>query len=137
MTIDKPDTTLNPVIRFNTRDSEIVQRFIEQWMPSDIGNLAILLSSPECEPIYLDCSPEELANSFSELTRVGFTDSIKRIFQGDHFYRSEAGKCPRCRRYRPEVYWNNENLRDIREAELCDRCLTNVFSVKISPAAPA
>lgn len=108
------------IVHYRREDLDAVQRFLAQWMPPDAGRMALLMMSAEFEPINLDCPPAELARCFEELTRVGFTESIKRIFTGDHFYRSDTGKCPRCRRYRPEVRWNSENL--VAHAELCDRC---------------
>ena len=57
----------------------------------------------------------------------GFTQSVKEVFQGNHFYRSDTGKCARCRRYRPEVHWNAENM---PEADCCDRC-TNFTALQM------
>ncbi|MBN8901492.1 MAG: hypothetical protein J0H19_12545 [Rhodospirillales bacterium] len=111
-------------IRFNDRDAHIVRKFFAGWMPQPVDDhYAFLLSTEECEPLFLDCEPEELANCFDTLTRKGFKESVKALFQGDHFYRSDTGKCPRCRRYRPEIHWNNEHLEGSPDQELCDRCI--------------
>jgi hypothetical protein len=102
-------------IQCHEKDLPLIRQFLSRWEGD-----SLLGYMDECDPVYFDTdSPEELANVFMELERVGFTQSVKRIFTGDHFYRSDTGKCPRCYRHRPEIHWNNENMCD---ASLCDRC---------------
>jgi hypothetical protein len=118
------------------RDIPLIARFLNMWLPdksglvakNNISGLSIswlcfgLSSTDEAEPLYLDVDAAELANCFDSLTKKGFVQSAKALIIGDHFYRSDTGKCPRCWRYRPEIHWNNENLKDCN-AELCDRCM--------------
>lgn len=106
-------------IQFYHKDAAIIQIFLSTWMPEK-SDMTGLLMMEESDTLYFDCSPEELANCFDALTKKGFTQSAKHIFQGDHFYRSDTGKCPRCYRFRPEIHWNNEHLKD---AVVCDRCM--------------
>lgn len=112
-------------IQMRPQDADVVHAFLGRWIPKNPNaiqaQLLLAWSFDECEPIYFDAPPEELANCFMELNREGFTQSLKKIFQGDHFYRSDTGKCPRCWRHRPEIYWNNENIPECG-AEVCDRC---------------
>lgn len=103
------------MIQYYPKDANIISAFLKTWL-EDTKYLA-LLASDECESIYFDC--DDIHNCFMELKREGFTQSMKRIFQGDHFYRSDTGKCLRCWRHRPELHWNNENLKN---ADCCDRC---------------
>ena len=112
-------------IQFHPKDAGAVEAFLMRFIPEHPNQTQKLYmmawSFDECDPIYLDCDASELINCFMELEKEGFVQSIKRIFQGDHFYRSDTGKCPRCWRHRPEIHWNNENIPECR-AELCDRC---------------
>lgn len=108
-------------LQFNIQNAHLIKAFFADWI-DDKSPCARLFYLDECEPVYFDCSPEELANCFDALRKEGFTQSAKRIFQGDHFYRSDTGKCPRCKRYRPEIHWNNENLTGCEHQETCDRC---------------
>ena len=101
------------------KDAPIVYAFLNRWMNKEDKKSLLLLSMDECEPIYFDCESTELSNCFMELEKKGFAQSVKQIFQGDHFYRSDTGKCMRCWRHRPELHWNNEN--NIQK-DLCDRC---------------
>lgn len=105
-------------IEITPQNSQAVQAFLKKWIDEKSPSAGLLLLE-ECPPIYFDCDAAELANCFMELERVGFTQSVKHIFQGDHFYRSDTGKCPRCYRYRPEIHWDNEHNEN---GELCDRC---------------
>lgn len=118
-----------------TTNLELVRTFLAGWVPERPSHIQAyilgLWDADECEPLDLDCEPEELANCFDALTKKGFSESIKALVQGDHFYRSDTGKCPRCWRYRPEVHWNGENLEDCRHQELCDRCSRAVPSERI------
>lgn len=107
-------------IHCHEKDQNLIKAFISEWA-QDEKYLALLFLD-ECDPIFFDGEPEELANCFAELKREGFVSSAKRIFQGDHFYRSDTGKCARCRRYRPEVQYDNENLTGCKHAQICDRC---------------
>ena len=113
-------------IQFNLRDRETVFAFLRQWIDPESKNFKLMFLE-ECEPIYFDCESTELSNCFMELQKKGFTQSIKEIFQGNHFYRSDTGMCLRCRRYRPEVYWNNENMPELK-IETCDRCTKAIFN---------
>jgi hypothetical protein len=70
--------------------------------------------------VKMDGSAEELQNSIIELQSVGQLNAAKQIFQGNIFYRSDTGKCMRCLRYRPEIFYDNENLKC--ESDCCDRC---------------
>jgi len=111
-------------IQMYEKDAALVGAFIARWMPVENPtgvqrHLCGALMSDECEPMYLDCDAAELSNCFMELEREGFVQSVKKIFQGDHFYRSDTGKCPRCWRHRPELRWSKDN----DGAEVCDRCL--------------
>lgn len=104
-------------IQFYQKDAAVIRSFLAGW--AEDSRWMGVWATDDCPPLYLDCPPEELANCFDALRKEGFTQSIKRLCQGDHFYRSDTGKCPRCWRYRPEIHWNNENL---PEAKCCDRC---------------
>lgn len=105
-------------LQFHKKDADVIGMFLSGWLKEGVNPL----NSSESEPIYFDTdSPEELNNCFMELEREGFKEAVKKIFIGNHFYRSDTGKCPRCWRYRPEIHWNNENIPEC-EAELCDRC---------------
>lgn len=112
-------------IQFHEKDAPVIQQFLSRFIPekpSDVqSNFLLAWSHDECEILFLDTNTEELANCFMELEKEGFVQSIKRLYQGDHFYRSDTGKCPRCWRYRPEIHWNNENIPECK-SELCDRC---------------
>ncbi len=106
-------------IQYHPKDAALIHAFLEKWT---VNNMFLpLLFLDECEPLYFDCDAAELSNCFMELEKKGFSQSVKEIFQGSHFYRSDTGKCPRCWRFRPEIHWNNEHMPE-KEATLCDRC---------------
>lgn len=113
-------------IRTTISNHNIVVKFMGSWIPEKPNNVQEkylkVWGLEECEPLYLDCDAAELANALQVIEEKGFVNTIKAIFQGDHFYRSDTGQCPRCYRYRPEIHWNNENIPDSKNAELCDRC---------------
>lgn len=113
-------------IQFHEKDKAAVLSFLHGWLDFESPMFKLMLFE-ECEPIYLDCEATELLNCFMELNKKGFTQSVKEIFQGSHFYRSDTGKCPRCYRYRPEIHWNNENIPEC-EAKICDRCASVIFN---------
>lgn len=104
-------------MQFYAKDAPVISAFMSRWVIKN--EFLPLLFTDEFEGFYFDCPPEELQNCFMELEKKGFTQSVKEVFQGNHFYRSDTGKCARCRRYRPEVHWNAENM---PEADCCDRC---------------
>lgn len=103
-------------INYKPHHQSIVQTFLATWLEPD-HDRAKLFAMDECEPIYLDT--DDIDGSIMELNRVGFAESAKRIFQGDHFYRSDTLKCQRCYRYRPELY--HDSLKGLKH-DLCDRC---------------
>lgn len=108
-------------IQCHPKDYQIIRAFLAKWTPED-SRYSALLATEESEGFFFDCSPEELSNCFDTLMKEGFRQSAKRVFQGDHFYRSDTGKCPRCYRHRPEIHADNENMPE-REHKICDRCL--------------
>ena len=107
-------------MQFHQKDAAAIQTFLKAWMPEK-HDFTGLLMLDECEPFYFDVDAAELQNCFMELEKKGFAESVKAIFQGNHFYRSDTGKCPRCWRFRPELHWNNENIPEC-EVAICDRC---------------
>lgn len=103
-------------IYFKNHHSNAVNIFLNKWIDEKSPSFKLLFMQ-ECEPLYLD--HDDIDGSIMELERVGFSESVKRIFQGNHFYRSDTEKCPRCYRYRPELYWDTNN--DVK-TDVCDRC---------------
>jgi len=115
---DEPD--IQAMISFDQRDAKIIGMFLDGWMKDDPA-MNFLMASEEWEGIHFEnASPEELANIFDSLTRDGFTQSVKRVFNGDHFYRSETAKCERCRRYRFELAYDKKRFGE--DVHVCDRC---------------
>jgi len=105
----------------NPLDLKIINKFLDQWIPSKPNKIEqhciFLLTTKEFEGFRFD-SPDqmELNNAIMELEKKGFVQSVKEVFQGNIFYRSDTEKCSRCYRYRPEVYY------DKSDNNLCDRC---------------
>jgi hypothetical protein len=103
------------------KDLPIIQVFMSKFLPVSGGEQSyFLMQTSEFDGFHFDCDAAELSNCFMELEKEGFTQSIKRIFQGDHFYRSDTKKCPRCKRYRQECY--SDHLKGLGET-VCNRCL--------------
>jgi len=116
-------------LQYRINDLPVITAFLKEWI-KNAGDLEIgLLFSDGCDPLFFDCDEVELQNCFMELSKKGATQSIKEIYQGNIFYRSDTGKCPRCRRHRPEIHWNNENLKEC-DADLCDRCTDFMKTIK-------
>ena len=91
----------------------------------------LYLRDSKHDEFQFDCSTEELNNCFQEIEKEGAVQSLKRVSQGDHFYRSDTGRCDRCYRYRPEIHWNNENLpASCENKQICDRC-RDVMGLKL------
>lgn len=107
----------------NVKTDSLAISFLNKFLKECEPEYICLLKTNECEPFDFDCDACELSNCFMELEKAGAHNAVKQIFQGNHFYRSDTGKCPRCYRYRPEIYWNNENQLD---ADVCDRCLNAI-----------
>ena len=107
-------------------DEHIINKFLVSWLPESENpsraqrDAMRLLTFEECEPFYFDVDSSELNNIFLELTNKGFVQSIKEIFQGNIFYRSDTEKCDRCYRYRPEVYYDKLKHPDVES--VCNRC---------------
>ena len=97
--------------------------FLTNFLNDSNGNenFVALLSTEESDTIYMDYNPESdnFVNITMAIQEKGVVEFCKAVFQGSHPYRSDCGKCPRCYRYRPEIFWNNENL---EESHVCNRC---------------
>ncbi len=103
-----------------------VVAFLDEWLPDPdkYERIYVLWDMWECEPLHLDVDKERLDVIFKRLKEKGFAYTIKAIFQGDHFYRDDTGKCPRCYRHRPEVAYDiKRGLKDV----VCIRCRERVI----------
>lgn len=105
--------------RKDTHDKAI--KFLDEWLPDIEKNKStyMLWDMLECEPLHLDVDEEKLDIIINKLKDKGFKYTIKAIFQGDHFYRDDTAKCPRCYRHRPEIAYDKR--RGINDG-LCNRC---------------
>lgn len=101
----------------HAKDISAVESFLSGFVEDE--KYVWLLCSEESDPLYFD-GDENVLSIFAEMERIGFVEVAKAVFQGSHPYRSDCGKCPRCYRCRPEIHWNNENLKD---GSVCNRCL--------------
>lgn len=104
---------------FNRKDHDVVKSWLAGFYEGLPSNFKTVLSLKECPPLMLD-GGEPVLLLLAEIDRIGHVNVVKAVFQGSHPYRSDCGKCVRCYRYRPEVYYDNENLKD--STGICTRC---------------
>jgi hypothetical protein len=107
-------------LRATNQNEPVAVGFLSSFLKKADNYDLFILSTDECHPFMFDCDAVELNNCFIEMERIGVKQVVKDLFQGSHPYRSDTGKCARCYRYVPEIFFDNENLAG--SGEVCNRC---------------